>query len=108
MSTQRSGFVSPNDPILVQRAQDLPTDQITSPTTQELIERMLNLAYGEQSDRQKPVLVGLAAPQVGIPKRIILVDVGADGHGGVSDLRVYLNPEITWMSDEKNEWYEGC
>ena len=43
-----------------------------------------------------------------LTKKIILVDIGADGHGGVSDLRVYVNPEITWMSDEKEEWYEGC
>lgn len=47
---------------------------------------MLKVAYGQQEDPQKPVMVGLAAPQIGISKRIILVDVLADGKGKVGDL----------------------
>ncbi len=108
MATQRSGFVLPNDPILVKRAKEISPDLIPSSDMQKLVDKMLNFAYGEQTDRKKPILVGLAAPQIGISKRIILVDVGADGHGKVSDLRVYINPEITWHSKEKIEWYEGC
>jgi len=103
-----SRFVSPDDPILVKKAGAIPSDAITSEETKQLVEELLGVAYGEQEDRKKPVLVGLAAPQVGMSKRIILVDVGADGHGGVSDLRAYINPEITWMSGEQDEWYEGC
>lgn len=53
-------------------------------------------------------MVGLAAPQIGISKRIILVDVKADGKGKVGDLRVYINPEIIWKSKREGEWYEGC
>ena len=73
-----------------------------------MIEKLFQVAYGEQKERKKATLVGLAAPQAGISKRIILVDIGADGHGGVSDLRVFINPEITWTSQEKATWYEGC
>lgn len=83
-------------------------NKINSPEIQKLAQKMLAKAYPEQGDKSKPVLVGLAAPQVKISKRIILVDVGADGHGGVSDLRVYIDPKITWESEEKEEWYEGC
>jgi peptide deformylase len=101
-------FVQPNDPILKQTAEAIPVDQITRNKTQEIVETMLGVAYGEQKGRTKPVLVGLAAPQIGISKRIILVDIGADGHGGVSNLQVYINPKITWRSRETNEWYEGC
>lgn len=108
MATQRKGFAAPNDHILVQTAGEIPIKDIASENTQKVIDKMLAFAYPEQSDRQKPVLVGLAAPQVKISKRLILVDVGADGHGGVSDLRVYINPEITWTSKEKEKWYEGC
>lgn len=103
-----SRFVSPDDPILVKKPGAIPSDAITSEETKQLVEELLGVAYGKQEDRKKPVLVGLAAPQVGMSKRIILVDVGVDGHGGVSDLRVYINPEITWMSGEQEEWYEGC
>ncbi|MBP9816327.1 peptide deformylase [Candidatus Woesebacteria bacterium] len=108
MASQRPGLVAPNDPVLIKIAEEIPPEKIPTPETQEIIEKLLNIAHGEQADRTKPVMVGLAAPQAGISKRIILVDVGADGHGVVSDLRVYLNPEIAWSSEEKEEWYEGC
>jgi len=101
-------FVSPDSPVLVQVASAIEIGKITSPETQASIEQMLSVAYGEQVDRNKPLLVGLAAPQVGISKRIILVDVAAKGKGNVGDLRVYVNPEIVWKSDEETEWYEGC
>jgi peptide deformylase len=101
-------FVRPNDPVLVKKAQDIASSEITSPDTKAVLEKMLDVAYGEQEDRLRPVLVGLAAPQIGISKRIILVDVLADGKGKVGDLRTYINPEIVWTSDEESEWYEGC
>ncbi len=108
MPEKRQGFAAPDDPILIQRAQEIPVDEITSPETQQLIEKMLTYGYGQQTDRQKPILVGLAAPQVMISKRVILIDVLAKGHGESGDLRVYINPEITWRSPETNEWYEAC
>jgi len=108
MATRRKGFAYPNDPILTKVAESIAVDEITLPKTQKIIDKLLKFAYPEQSDRKKPVMVGLAAPQVKISKRIILVDVGADGHGGVSDLRVFINPEITWRSKENAIWYEGC
>lgn len=101
-------FVAPNNPILVEIAQPIKTDKITNQETQILIERMLDMAYGEQKDRSKPVLVGLAAPQIGTSKRIILVDIGADGKGNVSNLQVFINPEIVFSFNDETEWYEGC
>lgn len=108
MPKRRFGMVKPSNPILQKVADSILVSKITSPEIQNSIEKLLTLAYGEQTDRTKPVLVGLAAPQAGISKRIILVDVGADGHGGVSDLRVFVNPEIIWRSTQTSEWYEGC
>lgn len=106
--TKSDKLVNPNDPILIKIVQAVPEDKINSPETKGIIDILLNIACGEQEDRKRPVLVGLAAPQVGISKRIILVDVKADGKGNVGDLRVYINPEVTWSSGEENEWYEGC
>lgn len=103
--TKSSKFVRPDDPILLKRAKEVVVD---SPETKRVIQRMLSVAYGEQKDRARPILVGLAAPQIGISKRIILVDVKADGKGNTGDLRVYINPEIIWKSKEEQEWYEGC
>ncbi|MGN0593647.1 MAG: peptide deformylase [Hominimerdicola sp.] len=46
--------------------------------------------------------VGLAAPQVAIRKRAVIIDVG---DGEVHEL---INPEITWESQEKQRVVEGC
>jgi peptide deformylase len=101
-------FVSPSDPILIKKAKEIPVGRIRSVEIQNIIEKMLDIAFGEQGDRKRPILVGLAAPQVGISKRIIFVDVAADGHGGVGNLRIYINPKIIWKAKESEEWYEGC
>ncbi len=101
-------FVSPNDPILVKIAKEIPIAKIDSKEIQDIISLMLKVSYGQQRQKKKPVLVGLAAPQIGISKRIILVDVKADGKGQVGGVHVYINPEITWTSKRKGEWYEGC
>lgn len=104
----KSKFVAPNDPILTKIAKKIPKSKINSAGTGKIVEEMLEVAHGQQKDNKKPIIVGLAAPQIGILKRIILVDVKADGKGGVGNLRVYINPQITWFSKKKGEWYEGC
>ena len=108
MPVQRNGFASPSDSILVKVAKAIPVKEITSESTKKLVEKMLKFAFPEQGDRRKPVLVGLAAPQVKISKRIILVDIMADGHGKIGNLRVYINPEIVDKSKKEVDWYEGC
>lgn len=105
---QLDEFVPPNSPILIQVAKSIFPEEIGSQALNDNIDKMLKVAFGEQQDGGKPLLVGLAAPQIGISKRIILVDVIADGKGKVGDLRLYINPEIIWMSDDQMEWYEGC
>lgn len=101
-------FLKPSNPLLTKKAKDIPLQQISSKETREIINTMLKIAYGEQKEKSKPVMVGLAASQIGILKRIILVDVRSDGKGKVGDLRIYINPAITWASKQKGEWYEGC
>ena len=48
--------------------------------------------------------VGLAATQVDIHLRIIVMDV-SDAR---NDLLVFNNPELLWVSEEKKLWNEGC
>lgn len=50
--------------------------------------------------------VGLAAPQVGVHKRIIVVDA-ARGDDPPQPYKI-ANPEIVWSSDEKKAHEEGC
>ena len=48
--------------------------------------------------------VGLAATQVDIHERIVVIDVSDDQN----KLMVFINPEIVWASPEKKTWREGC
>jgi peptide deformylase len=50
--------------------------------------------------------IGLAAPQVGAPKRVIVVDVSKDGE----EKRVFkmANPVVVWQSDDVAVYNEGC
>lgn len=50
--------------------------------------------------------VGLAAVQVGVPKRIVTIDATR----GEEEKQpfVLINPEILWASDEKSVLEEGC
>jgi peptide deformylase len=48
--------------------------------------------------------VGLAATQVDIHERIVVIDVSDDQN----DLMVFINPQIVWSSPEKKFWREGC
>ena len=50
--------------------------------------------------------IGLAAPQVGIQKRIIVVDVSREGEPP-APLQM-ANPEVIWASDEERSYDEGC
>ncbi len=101
-------FLKPNNPLLRKVAEEIPISKISSSSIKEIVHEMLKIAYGEQKDNKKPIMVGLAAPQIGISKRIILVDVNANGKGGFGKIKVFINPEIVWSSKRKGEWYEGC
>ena len=50
--------------------------------------------------------VGLAAVQVGVPLRIIVMDIA--GKDEPRAPRYFVNPEIVWASEELKSWEEGC
>jgi peptide deformylase len=82
------------DPVLRQKA--APVTEV-SETTKQLIRDMFETMYAEEG-------VGLAAPQVGISERIIVVDPQQD------DLPAFalINPEIVELSKETEKGEEGC
>lgn len=103
-----SNFVSQNDPILRKVAKKVPVSKVNSKEIKDIIQTMVNISHGQRKNRKRPIMVGLAAPQIGISKRIILVDTKANGKGKVGKIKVYINPKIVWKSKRKGEWYEGC
>ncbi|MFN9927596.1 MAG: peptide deformylase [Phenylobacterium sp.] len=50
--------------------------------------------------------IGLAAVQIGVPKRVIVMDLAREGED--KSPRYYVNPEILWASDETAPYEEGC
>lgn len=50
--------------------------------------------------------IGLAAVQIGVPKRVLVIDL--DQKDGKKNPQAYINPEIIWMSDELAVFEEGC
>jgi peptide deformylase len=55
--------------------------------------------------------IGLAAIQVGVPRRILVIDLQEpeeEGGEPVRDPRVFINPEIVEHSDQDVPYTEGC
>jgi peptide deformylase len=54
--------------------------------------------------------VGLAAPQIGIPERVIVVEYAEDEEDEDAPKKLYVmvNPEIKTASEETEEGIEGC
>jgi peptide deformylase len=64
----------------------------------DLIEDMKETMYAAPG-------VGLAAPQIGVAKRLFIVDTASEDEP--SQLRVFINPEIA-LREGKMLWEEGC
>src|SRR3546814_12874705 len=55
--------------------------------------------------------IGLAAIQIAVPKRLLVIDLQApeeEGGDPVRDPRVFINPEIIRASDTLQPYSEGC
>ena len=50
--------------------------------------------------------IGLAAIQVGVPQRVIVMDLA--GKDEEKQPRFFVNPEILWRSEELSFYEEGC
>lgn len=105
---QQLKLTEPTDPILNKRAEEISVEDISSDEIKNLIDDLLALAKGKQGDPKRRTMVGLAGPQVGVLKRIIVVAVKATGLGEEPDLNIFINPEIVERSKENEEGREGC
>ena len=50
--------------------------------------------------------IGLAAIQIGVPKRVIVMDIA--GPDEEKAPRYFVNPEIVWSSEDTAPYEEGC
>ncbi len=53
--------------------------------------------------------IGLAAPQIGVLRRVVVLDVAKRrDEGAQPEPMVLINPAVTWSSSEKSVYEEGC
>ncbi|OQW46249.1 MAG: peptide deformylase [Proteobacteria bacterium SG_bin6] len=80
-----------------------PVAEVTD-ETRALIDDMFDSMYAARG-------IGLAAIQIGVPQRILVIDLQeeADEEGKpIRAPRVFINPEIVESSDEHSIYTEGC
>ncbi|MGE0829594.1 MAG: peptide deformylase, partial [Hyphomonadaceae bacterium] len=85
------------DPILKQVSK--PVEGPVTDAHRQLMDDMLETMYDAPG-------IGLAAIQIGVPLRIIVMDLAREGEP--KQPRYLVNPEILWASEEKKPWEEGC
>ena len=88
-------------PVLRKVAEDITPDY---PQLKELIENMFETMYNAEG-------IGLAAPQIGLAIRLVVIDLDAlsEDYPEYKDFRrVYINAEVLETSDEKDSMDEGC
>jgi len=73
-----------------------PVDEVDD-SIKQLVDDMLETMYDAPG-------IGLAATQVNVHKRVIVMDLSEDQ----SEPQVFINPEITPLDDETREYDEGC
>ena len=91
----REILVVPN-PILKQVSTSV---AVVTDATRALMDDMLETMYAAPG-------IGLAAVQIGVPERIIVMDLAREGEE--KHPRCFVNPEILWASEETAPYEEGC
>ena len=89
------------DPLLRQISSSV---EAITPEIQTLIDDMFETMYAAPG-------IGLAAIQVGVPRRLLIIDLQEpieEGGEPVRDPRVFINPEILAHSDREVPYQEGC
>jgi peptide deformylase len=113
MEVEAPRIVQVGDPVLRAATAAVDPCAIRTPEIQNLIQGMVAAMH-------KAPGVGLAAPQVGVSKRIIVMEDRPEMTAGLPQdvliererepqpLRVLINPVMTMMGSETRDFFEGC
>jgi peptide deformylase len=91
-------------PVLRKIAEPVPLEQITTPAVQQFIDDLIETMYEYDG-------AGLAAPQVHVSQQIVVMEVSQNPRypqAPAIPLTVYINPEITPLTENMDEDWEGC
>ena len=67
----------------------------------KLADRMLKIMYAAEG-------CGLAAPQVGVTKQLVVIDCDYEGRGSKKNPYVLINPKVVTADGEPRDFQEGC
>ncbi len=93
--TLRSIITLPDEKIL----REVSKPAVVDNTARKLWDDMLETMYEAPG-------IGLAAIQIGVPQRMLVVDLAKEGEAA-KPLFV-ANPEIVWSSEDQSDYEEGC
>ena len=92
-------------PVLRQVAEKVSPKEILDPSMKDLISNMAETMKEKQG-------IGLAAPQIGVSKKIVVIKVPLDSErypdSEESPLFVLFNPAVTILDEEIQGCWEGC
>jgi len=92
-------------PVLRQVARPLTGDEIRSDELRRLVTDMIDTLHDYGG-------IGLAAPQIGEPVRLAIIEIEGDGsrYGDIPEipLTIFINPEIESLGEETRGFWEGC
>ncbi len=88
-------------PVLRQVAEAVPPERIQDPSIQVLIDDMIETLRDYEG-------AGLAAPQVHVPLRVVVLVLESAPDDESSEPVVLINPEVTYLTQNMLRSYEGC
>ncbi len=106
-------IVQTGAPVLRSRAAEISPEHVRTPEFQALVKRMV------EAMRAAPG-VGLAAPQLGVPLRVFVIEDREERMASLTPeelaerervpvpVRVFVNPEVRPVGEEKVTFFEGC
>ena len=94
------------NPALRGKAVPVPVEALQNKEVQQLIDDMF--ATLEDSNRPGWSSVGLAAPQVHVPKRLFILRFELEDESGEVVQQVFINPQVLNASSEQAEDFESC
>jgi peptide deformylase len=106
-------IVQAGDPVLRKQSRPLTSEEIRSPSLQQLIEEM------RDTMREAPG-VGLAAPQIGESIQLAVIEDRAEYLNGLPEeelaerqrfaipFHVIINPKLSFLDNSSAQFFEGC
>jgi peptide deformylase len=101
MDGRHRAIVRMGDPVLRERAQEVPRERFGTRGLRDLGRDLLRTMFEDNG-------VGLAAPQIGVGLRVFAYYVPGEGERDEVPPQVLVNPVLTLLGEASERGWEGC